>query len=56
VRGWAADKRSAVERAVNTLRRAGVSWYHGADHDLHAQHPKRVAQELHDEAINGLFV
>ena len=55
VRGWAADKREAVERAVAALRRGGVSWYHGADHDLHAQHPRRVAQELHAETREGLF-
>ncbi|MFM7746238.1 MAG: hypothetical protein ACKO8T_11365, partial [Actinomycetota bacterium] len=55
VRGWAADKREAVERAVRLLRRGGVSWYHGADHDLHAQHPLRVAQELHAETQGGLF-
>lgn len=54
-RGWAADKREAVERAVRLLRRGGVSWYHGADHDLHAQHPLRVAQELHAETQGGLF-
>ena len=54
-RGWAADKREAVERAVRLLRRGGASWYHGADHDLHAQHPLRVAQELHAETQGGLF-
>jgi pimeloyl-ACP methyl ester carboxylesterase len=54
-RGWAADKREAVERAVKSLRRAKVSWFHGADHDLHAQHPLRVAQELHAETQGGLF-
>jgi pimeloyl-ACP methyl ester carboxylesterase len=53
--GWAADKREAVERAVRLLRRGGVSWYHGADHDLHAQHPLRVAQELHADTQGGLF-
>lgn len=55
VRGWAADKRDAVERAVRMIPRAAVSWYHGADHDLHAQHPLRVAQELHAETQGGLF-
>jgi len=55
VRGWAADKRQAVERALRLLRRGGVSWYRGADHDLHAQHPLRVAQELNAETQGGLF-
>ena len=54
-RGWAADKRDAVERALRLIPRATVSWYHGADHDLHAQHPRRVAQELHEETQGGLF-
>lgn len=54
-RGWAADKREAVERAVRAIPRAAVSWFHGADHDLHAQHPRRVAQELHAETNNGIF-
>lgn len=54
-RGWAADKRDAVERALRLIPRATVSWFHGADHDLHAQHPGRVAQELHEETQGGLF-
>ena len=53
--GWAADKREAVERAINAIPRAKVSWYHDADHDLHAQFPDRVAQELHDETQSGFF-
>lgn len=55
IRGWASDKRDAVERALRLVPRAAVSWYHGADHDLHAQHPRRVAQELHEETQGGLF-
>ena len=54
-KGWAADKREAIERAIDRIPRAKVSWYHDADHDLHAQFPDRVAQELHDEAQSGLF-
>jgi len=54
-RGWAADKRDAVERALRLIPRAAVSWFHGADHDLHAQHPGRVAQELHEETQGGMF-
>jgi pimeloyl-ACP methyl ester carboxylesterase len=54
-KGWAADKREAVQRAVETIPRALGSWYHDADHDLHAQYPDRVAQELHDETQSGLF-
>jgi pimeloyl-ACP methyl ester carboxylesterase len=36
--------------ALQTFRRAvphaGVSWYAGSDHDLHAQHPERVMTDL----------
>jgi len=53
--GWASDKHAEVERAVALLRRARVSWFHDADHDLHAQYPLRVAQELHSEVTEGIF-
>ena len=55
VRGWAADKRESVERAVAALRRGGVSWFHGADHDLHAQHPARFADVVHGAIVGGFF-
>ncbi len=35
-----------VVRALDALPDAEVSWYVGADHDLHAQHPDRCAAEL----------
>jgi len=41
-----APKRSAVGEALEALPDAEVSWYVGADHDLHAQQPDRVAAEL----------
>jgi len=53
--GWASDKHAEVKRAVALLRRARVSWFHDADHDLHAQYPLRVAQELHSEVTEGIF-
>ena len=53
--GWASDKRDAVETALRAIPRSKVSWFRDADHDLHAQHPARVAQELHDETESGLF-
>lgn len=34
-----------AERAAKTMRGA-IVWYRGADHDLHAQHPARVAADL----------
>jgi len=37
---------SAVRQALAALPDAQVSWYPGADHDLHAQHPQRLAADL----------
>jgi pimeloyl-ACP methyl ester carboxylesterase len=41
-----ADKRALVARAAAALPRATVKEYPGADHDLHAQHPRRLAADL----------
>jgi pimeloyl-ACP methyl ester carboxylesterase len=44
-----ADGRRGTERvteAAAALPRAEIRWYDGADHDLHAQHPARVAADL----------
>jgi pimeloyl-ACP methyl ester carboxylesterase len=41
-----ARRADAVAEALAELPRARVSWYAGADHDLHAQHPRRVAADL----------
>jgi pimeloyl-ACP methyl ester carboxylesterase len=39
-------KRATVERAATALPQATIRGYPGADHDLHAQHPRRVAADL----------
>lgn len=46
--GSQADARrsEAIAEALAQLPRARVEWYAGADHDLHAQHPQRVADDL----------
>jgi pimeloyl-ACP methyl ester carboxylesterase len=45
--GAAGDPRRAqVRRAAEVLASARISDYAGADHDLHAQHPARVAEDL----------
>ena len=45
--GWAAGKRSAVERAVaGAGTGARVRWFAPADHDVHAQQPVAVAEEI----------
>lgn len=38
--------RAAVVRAAAGLRDSRVRWYPGADHDLHAQYPDRLAADL----------
>jgi pimeloyl-ACP methyl ester carboxylesterase len=46
--GFPSDPRlaAAVADALGGLPKAKVSWYDGADHDLHAQFPDRVASDL----------
>jgi pimeloyl-ACP methyl ester carboxylesterase len=41
-----AAKRQAVDAALALLPDAHVRWYVGADHDLHAQQPARLASDL----------
>lgn len=36
----------AVDRAAAALAGSEVRWYEGADHDVHAQHPVRLAADL----------
>jgi pimeloyl-ACP methyl ester carboxylesterase len=44
------ERRAAVLEALAALPDAEVRWYAGADHDLHAQHPRRLAADLLDLA------
>ena len=44
--GRSARRRTGVAEALAGLPDARVSWYAGADHDLHAQHPGRLAADL----------
>ena len=39
-------KRTAVDVAAAALPDSEVRWFEGADHDVHAQHPDRLAQDL----------
>jgi pimeloyl-ACP methyl ester carboxylesterase len=45
--------REAVRAALAALPDARARWYPGADHDLHAQHPERLAADL-DELAHRL--
>jgi pimeloyl-ACP methyl ester carboxylesterase len=42
--------RESVRAALAALPGARARWYPGADHDLHAQHPDRLAADLEDLA------
>lgn len=44
------DRAKVVKRALALLPDAGVHWYPGADHDVHAQQPDAVAEDLLDLA------
>jgi len=37
------------------LSRGRVEWFHGADHDLHAQHPERFADVVSAAIAEGFF-
>jgi len=52
---FAATKRHSVERALQMLTRGRVEWFHGADHDLHAQHPERFAEVVSKATKDGFF-
>ena len=45
--GWSASKVAAVEAALTVIRQCRAEWFHGAHHDVHAQHPEEVAALLH---------
>jgi pimeloyl-ACP methyl ester carboxylesterase len=52
---FAATKRHSVQRAIEALSRGRVEWFHGADHDLHAQHPERFADVVSAAIAEGFF-
>ena len=52
---WTNDKREGLQRADEALAVSRVEWFSPADHDLHAQHPKRVADLLIDAVTTGYF-
>jgi len=44
---WSDSKAAAVESAMRVLPRSRSEWFHGAHHDVHAQHPEEIASLLH---------
>ena len=52
---WTGDKRAALDEIGRHVARSRTVWFSPADHDVHAQHPDRVAAVLHDATIDGFF-
>lgn len=52
--GWASERRAATARAVAALPRGRAVAIDG-DHDLHAQHPERIAALLDEAWSEGFF-
>lgn len=48
-------KRAAHDHAAGAIARCRVEWFEPADHDLHAQHPDRFADVVHDAVVGGFF-
>lgn len=51
---WVEQKRQQLERVAAMLPRCTVTWMRG-DHDLHAQHPGEVADEMLAAVTTGFF-
>lgn len=49
-RSWTDSKVAAVEAALAVLPTCRAEWFHGAHHDVHAQHPAEVSVLLHRAA------
>ena len=47
--------RKSIEQAEQLLPNSRTHWFAPADHDLHAQHPDRLAQHLIDAVADGFF-
>jgi pimeloyl-ACP methyl ester carboxylesterase len=47
---WSRSKRAEVERVSAAGHDVRVDWFAPADHDVHVQHPSRVADLLHEWA------
>ena len=52
---WSPDKHTGAERAARLLRRGRVHWVSPGDHDVHVQHPDRVAGLFLAAVEDGFF-
>lgn len=51
---WTAGKRASIEAAAAALPRSRTRWFTG-DHDIHAQHPRELAELFHGCVEDGFF-
>ena len=49
------DKKAALEKLSRTTWKSKTAWFDPADHDIHAQFPKELADLLHTELVTGIF-
>jgi pimeloyl-ACP methyl ester carboxylesterase len=52
---WTHDKEAAAEQAIAVLDRGRVTWFRPAHHDLHAQHPEELTDEILGAWQEGFF-
>jgi pimeloyl-ACP methyl ester carboxylesterase len=52
---WATRKRTDLQYALDNLLKSRSTWFENSDHDLHAQHPQRVAEMLMSGVTEGFF-
>lgn len=48
-------KRQQLDEALKLIPRCRIEWFVGADHDLHAQQPRRFAEAVHSAIEDGHF-
>jgi pimeloyl-ACP methyl ester carboxylesterase len=52
---WTHDKEAAADQAIARLARGRVTWFRPAHHDLHAQHPEALTDEILGAWQEGFF-
>lgn len=52
---WMEVKHGEVQTAAEDLPRSSVHWFHNADHDIHVQHPDRLAELFLETLHRGIW-
>lgn len=52
---WMDVKHGEVDAAAATLPHSAVQWFHNADHDIHVQHPDRLAELFLETLKSGIW-